>query len=244
VTPKSVLILGARSDIGRAVARRFAQSGASVTLAARRADALADDLADLRIRFKVVAEAVEFDATDGAAERFFDGLPALPDVVVMVVGLLGDQAQSEADLDAANAVMAANYTGPACYLLAAARRMGTRGSGCIVGISSVAGDRGRQSNFVYGSAKAGFTAFLAGLRNRLFKKGVTVVTVKPGFVATAMTAGMKLPPALTAQPSEVGDAIFTAVTKGRDVIYVRPIWRLIMTVIRSVPEPVFKRLSM
>lgn len=244
MTPKSVLILGARSDIGRAVARRFAQSGASVILAARRADTLADELADLRIRFKVPAEAVEFDATDGAAERFFDALPALPDVVVMVVGLLGDQAQSEADLDAANAVMASNYTGPACYLLAAARRMGARRSGCIVGISSVAGDRGRQSNFVYGSAKAGFTAFLAGLRNRLFKTGVTVVTVKPGFVATAMTAGMKLPPALTAQPSEVGDAIFTAVTKGRDVIYVRPIWRLIMTIIRSVPETVFKRLSM
>lgn len=244
MTPSSVLILGARSDIGRAVARRFAESGASVILAARRADTLADEVTDLRIRFKVAVEAVAFDATDGGAERFFDALPAIPDVVVMVVGLLGDQDRSEADLDAANAVMAANYTGPACYLLAAGRRMAARGSGCIVGISSVAGDRGRQSNFVYGSAKAGFTAFLAGLRNRLFKRGVTVVTVKPGFVATAMTARMKLPPLLTAQPAEVGEAIFAAVTKGRDVIYVRPIWRLIMTVIRAIPETVFKRLSM
>ncbi len=244
MTPPSVLILGARSDIGRAVARRFAQSGASVILAARRADALADELADLRIRFKVAAEAIEFDVTDGEAERFFDALPDLPHTVVMVVGLLGDQPRSEADLDAASAVMATNYTGPACYLLAAARRMATRGSGCIVGISSVAGDRGRQSNYVYGSAKAGFTAFLAGLRNRLFRRGVTVVTVKPGFVATAMTAGMKLPPLLTAQPDEVGQAIFTAVTKGKDTIYVRPIWRLIMTVIRNVPEVLFKRLSM
>ena len=159
--------------------------------------------------------------TDGEAERFFDALPALPHTVVMVVGLLGDQPRSEADLDAARAVMATNYTGPACYLLAAARRMAIRGSGCIVGISSVAGDRGRQSNYVYGSAKAGFTAFLAGLRNRLFRQGVTVVTVKPGFVATAMTAGMKLPPLLTAQPDEVGQAIFAAVTKGKDTIYVR-----------------------
>jgi decaprenylphospho-beta-D-erythro-pentofuranosid-2-ulose 2-reductase len=241
VTSQSVLILGARSDIGRAVARRFAQSGASVILAARRAESLANELADLRIRFNVSAEAIEFDVTDGEAERFFE---ALPHVVVMVVGLLGDQARSESDPAAACAVMAANYTGPASYLLAVARRMQARGSGCIVGISSVAGDRGRKSNYVYGSAKAGFTAFLSGLRNRLFGHGVTVVTVKPGFVATAMTASMKLPPVLTAQPDEVGNAIFTAVMKGKDVLYVKPIWYLIMGIIRNIPEALFKRLSL
>ncbi|KMO40899.1 short-chain dehydrogenase [Methylobacterium variabile] len=244
MTPSSVLILGARSDIGRAVARRFARAGASVILAARRSNELAADVSDLAIRHKVKAEAIEFDVTDGDPEAFFEALPTLPDVVVMVVGLLGDQARSETDLEAATAVMAANFTGPVAYLLAAARRLEARGSGCIVGISSVAGDRGRKSNYVYGSAKAGFTAFLSGLRNRLFGQGVAVITVKPGFVATQMTAGLKLPPLLTAQPGEVADAIWTAVEKRKDVIYIRPIWRLIMMAIQNVPEPLFKRLSL
>jgi short-subunit dehydrogenase len=108
----------------------------------------------------------------------------------------------------------------------------------------VAGERGRASNFVYGSAKAGLTAFLSGLRNELAGKGVQVITVKPGFVATAMTADMDLPAALTAQPDEVARAVVAAQLRGRDVIYVRPLWRLIMTVIRAIPEGVFKRLKL
>jgi len=109
----------------------------------------------------------------------------------------------------------------------------------------VAGDRGRGSNYVYGSAKAGFSAFLSGLRNRLAKTGVHVLTVKPGFVRTRMTAGMKLPPLLTAEPAEVGAAIFAAAEARRaDVIYVRPVWRLVMAIIRAIPERVFKRLSL
>jgi short-subunit dehydrogenase len=243
MTPSSVLILGARSDIGRAVARRFARAGASVILAARRSAELGPDVSDLAIRYGVTVETAEFDVTDGDPEPFFDALPRVPDVVVMVVGLLGDQARSETDPAAATAVMAANFTGPAAYLLAAATRLEARGSGCIVGISSVAGDRGRRSNYVYGSAKAGFTAFLSGLRSRLFGRGVTVVTVKPGFVATQMTAGLKLPPLLTAQPGEVADAIWSAVERRRDVIYIRPIWRVIMLAIQNLPEPLFKRLS-
>ena len=109
----------------------------------------------------------------------------------------------------------------------------------------MAGDRGRGSNYVYGSAKAGFTAFLSGLRNRLAPAGVRVVTVKPGFVRTRMTSGMKLPPLLTAEPSEVGNAIFAAAEEGRgDVIYVRGLWRIVMTVISLLPERLFKRLRL
>ena len=122
--------------------------------------------------------------------------------------------------------------------------MEARGSGAIIGISSVAGDRGRASNFIYGSAKAGFTAFLSGLRNALASKGVQVLTVKPGFVATQMTAGKDLPPRLTAQPAEVARAIVSAHKKGRDVIYVKPVWRIVMLVIRTIPERVFKRLPL
>jgi decaprenylphospho-beta-D-erythro-pentofuranosid-2-ulose 2-reductase len=241
---RSVLVLGARSDIGRAIAQCFAQAGYAVILAARASSDLGADLSDLKIRHNVEASAFDFDVTDGEAKRFFDGIGEMPSVVVMVVGLLGDQKQNETDLNGALDVMSANYTGPACYLLEAARRMEVRGSGFIVGISSVAGDRGRQSNYIYGSAKAGFTAFLSGLRNRLFKRGVSVVTVKPGFVATKMTENMRLPPLLTASPNEVADKILSAVNSGRDVIYVRSIWYLIMTIIRSVPESIFKRLSL
>jgi len=235
-----VLVVGARSDIGRAIARLYAASGRPIVLAARRADTLDADCADLQVRHQVTARAAEFDVTDPDPDRFFAGLGATPGTVVMVVGELGSQPQAEAEDPAADQVMRTNYTGPARFLLAAARIMD---SGCIIGISSVAGDRGRKSNFVYGSAKAGFTAFLSGLRNRLHGK-VHVVTVKPGFVDTRMTAGMKLPPALTAQPEEVARAVLAAETKGRDVIYVRPVWRVIMLVIRSIPERVFKRLSL
>jgi hypothetical protein len=141
--------------------------------------------------------------------------------------------------------MRTNFEGPALLLGLLAERFAARGSGTIVGVSSVAGDRGRASNYLYGAAKAGFTAFLSGLRNRLAPVGIRVVTIKPGFVRTQMTAGMKLPPLLTAEPDEVGRAIFKAAEKGGgDVVYVRPIWRIVMLVIGLIPERVFKRLRL
>lgn len=236
-----VLILGARSDIGRAIARRYAQAGRPVTLAARRSTTLEADRADLALRSGVTVRLVEFDVTDAQPDRFFAGLGEAPGTVVLVAGALGDQAVSEADDAAADAIMAANYSGPARYLLAAARAMPA--GGCIVGVSSVAGERGRRSNFVYGSAKAGLTALLSGLRGRLHGR-IHVVTVKPGFVATAMTRGMSLPPLLTARPEEVAEAVFRAEARRRDVVYVRPVWRLIMTIIRLIPESLFKRLPL
>jgi hypothetical protein len=139
--------------------------------------------------------------------------------------------------------MRSNYEGPASILAVLANHFEARGSGVIVGISSVAGDRGRASNYVYGSAKAGFTAFLSGLRNRLAKHGVHVVTVLPGFVATRMTEEMTLPQRLVAEASEVADAIANAVHRERDLIYVRPSWRLIMFFIRRIPERLFKKMK-
>jgi short-subunit dehydrogenase len=242
VTRGPVLILGARSDIARAVARRFAQAGHPVMLAARNASTLQDDRADLAIRHGVDVTLHDYDAldVDGVA-AFVAGLPLLPEVAVCAVGLMGDQRGSETDPRAAETVMRSNYIGPSLVLGALAEAMVERGSGTLVGISSVAGERGRASNYVYGSAKAGFTAFLSGLRNRLARSGVHVVTVLPGFVATAMTAGMDLSPRLTAQPAEVGEAVFRAVARRRNVIHVRPVWRVIMTIIRALPEALFKR---
>jgi decaprenylphospho-beta-D-erythro-pentofuranosid-2-ulose 2-reductase len=237
-----VLILGARSDIGRAVAHVFAARGHPVQLAARDIGRLADDQSDIALRYGVPVSLHTFDALalDTHAE-FVAGLPALPDIAICAVGLMGAQGDDPAqDM----LILRSNFEGPASILSALAVVFSARGHGTLIGISSVAGLRGRASNYVYGSAKAGFTAFLSGLRNRLARRGVHVVTVLPGFVATGMTDGMALPPSLTAQPDEVASAILRAVTHKKNIIYVRRIWWAIMLVIRLIPEPVFKRLHL
>jgi decaprenylphospho-beta-D-erythro-pentofuranosid-2-ulose 2-reductase len=240
----TVLILGARSDMAMAIAHSFAKAGYDIQLAARNADRLAADISDIELRYQVAVTQHEFDALNTAShDSFVDALPKLPTVVVCAVGYMGEQTDSEQDVLAAATVMRSNYEGPASILSVLANRFEQRGSGCIVGISSVAGERGRATNYVYGSAKAGFTAFLSGLRNRLAKKGVHVVTVLPGFVATKMTAGMDLPAKLTAQPERVAEAVFDAVLKQRNVVYVNLIWQLIMMIIRNIPEWVFKRMK-
>ncbi len=241
----SVLILGATSDIGMAIARRYAEAGRDLIVAARNAGRLETDAKDLHHRTGAAVRLAEFDVLDLAGHAaFIDSLGPLPDTAVCVVGLLGDQRASEADAAAAELVMRTNYLAPAVMLGELANRMQQRGSGLIIGVSSVAGDRGRASNYVYGSAKAGFTAFLSGLRGRLARHGVRVMTVKPGFVDTRMTSGMALPAALTAQPAEVAAAILAADAESRDVIYVRRIWRPIMWLICRLPEAVFKKLKL
>ncbi len=241
----AVLVLGARSDMGVAIAHRFARAGHPLWLAGRDVEAMAADAADIGLRHGVDTRTLAFDALDVAGHAaFVAALPAVPAVVVCCVGLLGDQAESQRDAAAASLVLRSNFEGPALALEALAEPMAAAGGGSIVGIGSVAGERGRASNYVYGAAKAGFAAYLSGLRNRLAGRGVQVLTVLPGYVATRMTAGMTLPPALTAQPAEVGEAVYRAVIAGRDVIHVRPVWGLIMAIIRALPETLFKRLKL
>jgi decaprenylphospho-beta-D-erythro-pentofuranosid-2-ulose 2-reductase len=245
-TQKTLLVLGGTSDIGRATALHYAAAGWRVLLTARDAEAGRRNADDIAARAGAAVSVHLLDVLDTECFRsFVDGLPVLPDTVVSVVGELGDQARAESDLEHAARVLRANFEGPALLLGLFAERFAARGSGTLVGVSSVAGDRGRGSNYVYGSAKAGFTAFLSGLRNRLASAGVRVITVKPGFVRTRMTSAMKLPPLLTAEPSEVGTAIYAAAEGGGgDVIYVRGPWRIVMTVISLLPEKVFKRLRL
>ena len=244
MTDKPVLILGGRSDIGLAVAHRFAALGHPVQLAARDAATLEPEKTDIELRHRVSVTLHEFDALAGDRhEAFLDALPALPEIAVCAVGYMGDQGESEREPAAAIRVMRSNYEGPATILALLANRFEARGSGTLVGISSVAGDRGRAANYVYGSAKAGFTAFLSGLRNRLADKGVHVLTVLPGFVATRMTEGLDLPAKLTTDPDTLALAIARAVERRRNVIYVKGIWALVMLIIRNIPEAVFKKLS-
>lgn len=245
MTDTPVLILGARSDIGRAVAHAFAARGHDIQLAARKADTLAADRDDIALRYNVAVSLHECDALDIAGHAaFVADLPSLPGIAVCAIGLMGDQAADTANPAQASTVLRSNFEGPASLLGHLANAMAARGSGTLIGISSVAGERGRASNYIYGAAKAGFSAFLSGLRNRLAGQGVHVITVLPGFVETRMTAGMDLPGALTAAPEEVAGAILKAQDKGRNVIYTRSVWRVIMGIIRAIPETIFKRLKL
>jgi decaprenylphospho-beta-D-erythro-pentofuranosid-2-ulose 2-reductase len=241
---QSLLVLGGTSDIGRASALCFAKAGARILLAGRDRDALQREAQDIEARTGAAVSLHEIDILDtGGFETFIRDLPMLPDTVLCVIGLLGDQTRAESDPIHATAIMRTNFEGPALLLGMFADRFVARGSGTIVGVSSVAGERGRAMNYIYGASKAGLTAFLSGLRNRLGKTNVKVITVKPGFVRTRMTKDMKLPGLLTAEPEQVGEAIFKAVTaRPRDIIYVKPIWLAIMTIIKSIPEPLFKRM--
>lgn len=237
---KTLLLLGGRSDIGLACAHEFAANGFDVILAARCADDLDPTVSDFEIRHGVRAYRVEFDAA--AIEThgdFYASLPARPDVVLYAIGSLGDQKVSEKDWAEAEKVISSNYTGAVSILSMIANDFEKRNEGTIIGISSVAGERGRMSNYIYGSAKAGFTAFLAGLRHRLAKTNVNVMTVKPGFVATKMTAEMPLPKPLTATPQRVAKAVYKAYLSRKKTIYTLGVWRPIMFVIRSVPESIF-----
>lgn len=240
-----VLILGARSGIARAVAERYAARGHPLQLALRDPGRLAATAEDIRHRHGVAVTLLAFDAlaVDGH-HAFVAALPELPAIAISAVGVLGDQGESERDGGAAILVLRANFEGPASVLAHLANAFAARGSGTIVGISSVAGERGRRKNYVYGAAKAGMTAFLSGLRARMRDAGVHVVTVLPGPVATAMTAGRTLPPLVTATAEEVAVAIERAVDRRRSVIYVRPVWRYIMIAVRAMPESLFRRLRL
>ena len=240
---RPVLILGAGSDIARALARGFAARGHPLRLAARDPEGLERDAADLRVRHGVEVSVHRYDATEIAGiEAFLDGLPETPHLAVSAVGMMGDVETDPADPPRAARVIATNFTGPALTLEACARRMaGLDAPTAVIGIGSVAGDRGRAKNYVYGAAKAGFAEYLSGLRQKHARGRVHVMTVKPGFVATRMTEGMDPPGALTTTPEALAGRILRSLDRGRPV-HVDPLWRAIMAVIALIPERVFMRM--
>ncbi|MGE4170298.1 MAG: SDR family oxidoreductase [Candidatus Margulisiibacteriota bacterium] len=241
----SLLIVGANSDMAKAVAARYAQAGFGLQLASRDVVGLQKTAHDLQIRFDVPVEVFGFDITHLDSHRpFYEGLSEKPVGVVCAVGVMPDQKIAQEEWVVLMNVLTINFTACAAFLEVVAADFEARKTGFIVGISSVAGDRGRQSNYIYGSAKAGFSAYLSGLRNRLAQVGVPVLTVKPGFVATKMTAGLRLPKWLTATPEAVAEAVFNAQKQGRDVLYVKPIWRWIMAIITRIPERQFKGMKL
>ena len=242
---KTWIILGATSSMARAFARLAAADGALVLLGGRDMAELEALAADCRLRGARGAEALAFDARDPS------GFPALIARMeaeegelnaAVFVGSMPAQGDIDADPSLIDCVVQHSFTGPARFLQLLAPLQEARGGGTTVGVASVAGDRGRIGNYVYGSAKAGFATYLSGLRNRLTRAGGHVVTVKPGFVDTAMTWG--LPGMfLVAAPEAVADDILIAVAKKRNVIYTPFFWRFIMLIIIHVPEFIFKKMK-
>lgn len=231
--------------MARAIAHRFAKAGYDLDLAARNSRLLDPLVKDLTIRYHQDVKALEFDALDFKTHgEFYEKLAAKPEIVICVFGYLGNPESAQKDFQETQKIIQTNYTGAISILNIIANDFEQKQQGTIAGISSVAGDRGRQSNYIYGSAKAAFTAYLSGLRNRLAKSGVHVMTVKPGYVATQMTAEMELPKPLTASPEQVAEAIFQGIRKKQNVLYVLWMWRYIMFIIRSIPELIFKKLNL
>ncbi|PID36877.1 MAG: short-chain dehydrogenase [Rhodobacterales bacterium] len=239
------IVLGATSSMARAFSRSVAEDGAEVWVAGRDMADLEAQATDLAARGAAAARAFAFDARDPAS---FDALitaAGASEAVVncaVFVGSMPTQAEIDANAALLAGVVADNYAGPASFLTRLAPIMEAKGAGAVVGVSSVAGDRGRIGNYVYGSAKAGFTTYLSGLRNRLNRSGAHVLTVKPGFVDTSMTWGIE-GMFLVAPPTKVARDIRRALSRKRNVIYTPGFWWLIMTIIKLIPEFLFKKLS-
>jgi short-subunit dehydrogenase len=188
-------------------------------------------------------EATDYEGHERLLDRAVETMGGL-DGLLVAVGMLGEQTRAEADPAHLRDVIEINYSAPASLITAAANRLEEQGHGWIAALSSVAGDRGRPSNYAYGSAKAGLTAVLSGLRGRLHGSGVHVLTVKPGPTDTKMTFGMDDPPPLMAEPEQVAKRIVWAIEKEKDVCYAPPIWWYIMAAIRLIPASVFKKLDL
>jgi short-subunit dehydrogenase len=242
---KTVLILGGTSDIGVALARKFASNGYNIQLAARRIEDLISISSDIKIRFDVACDRYAFNAEEfNGHELFWRELSAKPDICIVVFGCMFEQKACLNDWELTLKTIQVNYTGVASILNIISRSYKERKAGTIICISSVAGLRGRSSNFIYGSAKAGLIAYLSGLRNELYQNSVNVITVLPGFVFTKMTDNLRLPRLLTATPEEVARDVYRAFLKKKNIVYTKWIWRLIMLVIRHIPESVFKKLKL
>lgn len=242
-----LMIIGATSAIARETAKHFAADGAEFFLVGRDPDKLAAVQHDLEVRgaervITYTLDLNELGQHESMIVTAYEAFGSL-DAVLIAHGTLPDQAQAQVSVEYTLQAFNTNALSTISLLTLLAKRFEQQRRGCIAVISSVAGDRGRSSNYVYGAAKGAVSLFTSGLRARLSKAGVSVVTIKPGFVDTPMTAHLKKSP-LYAKPATVGRRIYTAMLKGEDVVYVPWFWWGIMWIIRHIPERVFKKLSL
>ncbi len=243
----TILLISANSDIAKACARCYAENGFDLVLTSRNLEETKTLAQDIQTRYQRQAESLFLDVQDlNSHKPFLDELVSRNQIAgcISFTGYLGDQTISQQDTQELIKITESNYLGVANLLEVIAAYFEARKEGFIVALTSVAGDRGRRSNYHYGAAKAALTAFLSGLRNRLAEHNVNVLTVKPGFMNTRMTSELDLPPLLTAQPDEVALAIYKAQQKQRHVIYVKGIWFFIMLIIKHIPESIFKKTNL
>jgi short-subunit dehydrogenase len=244
----AVAILGATSPIARGMAIEFARQGRDLILAARDGEELERIAEDVRVRTDrsvstLVFDALDFDRHEEAAATCLQAYPQGLAGVALCFGYMDEQDRAQRDMQCARRTIDVNYAGAVSLLERFAAHFEEQGAGFIAAVSSVAGDRGRQSNYIYGSAKAGLSAYLQGLRNRLHHAGATVTTIKPGFVDTSMTFG-KEGVFLAADPQKAGAVMARAALRGASVVYVPWFWRGIMLIIKGLPERVFRRMRM
>ncbi len=244
--PSGILALGATSAIAEATLRLFAAREARFYLVARNPDKLAAVAADLKTRgaSAVATHVMDLDETAAhpAMLEAAAGSLGTIELALLAHGVLGDQQQAEKSYFAAEAILGTNFLAPVSLITWLANYFEASHQGTLAVISSVAGDRGRKSNYVYGASKGALSIFVDGVRNRIDRAGVHVLTIKPGFVATPMTAHLPQGP-LFAQPSKVAAGIVRAIEKRKDVVYVPAFWAIIMLIIRMIPRRIFKKLN-
>jgi decaprenylphospho-beta-D-erythro-pentofuranosid-2-ulose 2-reductase len=239
-----VLILGSTSDIAKATARVYANNGYDLYLTARNIKAIETFASEIRLKYNQAVKSVELDILDYESHfDFYAKLPEKPLGVICAIGYLGNQLNSQVDFLESRKIIDTNFTGIVSLLNVIANDFELRNQGFIVGISSVAGERGRKSNYTYGSVKAALTSYLSGLRNRLNNSQVHVMTVKPGYVLSGMTKNLKLPQSLTILPDDMAKRIFKAQQKNINILFTKSIWRWIVLIIKCIPEWKFKKMN-
>lgn len=244
VKTQKVLIIAATSDIGKPIAESFARRGYELYLTSTNVNMLHPFAESISKKFNVDVRDYQFDISDYSIHaQFLKSLPEVPDVVVCCAGYYKDQEKAISDFGETYRTLSVNYVGVVSILNLISIEFQKRKSGSIIVLSSVAGIRGRQMNFLYGSAKAGITTYLSGLRNRLFKDNVSVTTILLGPVYTKMSEGHNLMPVLTAKPEVAAEKIVKAGLSKKGEVYILWYWKWIMLIIRLIPEFIFKRLK-
>ncbi|MCT8333147.1 SDR family NAD(P)-dependent oxidoreductase [Leptospira sp. 85282-16] len=240
---KNALVVGATSDIGIYITESLAKRGFSLSLTGRNKQKLSVLKSKILLNYMVSVDIYEWDVTKFSLhQNFYQELSQKPDIVFFVVGYYENQTKARENQNELLETIQVNYSAVVSLINIISLDMEKRNTGTIVAISSVAGDRGRQMNFIYGSAKAGLTTYLSGLRSLLYSKGVYITTIQLGPVYTKMSDGHNLIPWLTLQPQVAAELIVKAGLSKKDLIYIRWPWRFIMMAIRMIPEWIFKRL--
>jgi decaprenylphospho-beta-D-erythro-pentofuranosid-2-ulose 2-reductase len=241
---KTVLILGATSDIAIAIAKKFAEQQYNIQLAARKPAQLKVLQSEIKISYKVACTVHAFDAVQYYTHHeFFGSLVPKPDVTISIFGATENEYEAFNDWEIAQRMINTNYTGVVSIFNIVSKYYISQKKGSLIGISSIDGDRGKASKLIYGSAKAALNTYLSGLRNKCCPENVHVMTVKPGFVYTRVTASLKTPKMLTATPTEFADILYCSYSKRKDIVYVKWFWKYIALVVKCIPEKKFKKMK-